>query len=70
VFGTDGGGPFRVGGVIGYPLERIYEEVAYLAYYLGWSADAMLEMEHGDRLKWVEEVAAINRRLADSVGER
>jgi hypothetical protein len=30
----------------------------------------VLEMEHGDRLKWIEEVANINRRLAESVGER
>jgi hypothetical protein len=70
LFRADGGGPLGAGGIVGYPLERIYEEVAYLAYHLGWSAGTMLEMEHSDRLKWVEEVSAINRRLAEPTGGR
>jgi hypothetical protein len=66
LFAANGGGPFCPGGIVGYPLDRIYEEVAYLAYHLGWSPETVLEMEHGDRRKWVEEVARINRRLNEA----
>ncbi|MFN8507100.1 MAG: DUF6760 family protein [Dehalococcoidia bacterium] len=47
----------------GYPLDRVYEEVAYLAYHFHWPADTILEMDHAERRKWVAEVAAINSRL-------
>ncbi|MDI7274907.1 MAG: hypothetical protein QME94_02905 [Anaerolineae bacterium] len=49
--------------MIVYPLDRLYEEVAYVAYHLHWSYDDILRMEHGERQRWVDEVAAINRRL-------
>ena len=52
-----------VGGIVGYPLERLQEEVAYIAYHLHWSLDEILALEHADRRRWAEEVAAINRRL-------
>ena len=46
-----------------YPLERLYEEVAYLAYYLHWGREEILHMEHGERAHWVGEIARINSRL-------
>jgi len=46
-----------------YPLERLYEEMAYLAYHLHWAQNQLLDMEHSDRLRWVEEVSRINQRL-------
>ena len=46
-----------------YPLNRLFEEVAYLAYYLHWSHDQILQMEHHERRLWVSEVAKINQRL-------
>ncbi len=58
------GGRYRQpGGIAGYPLDRVYEEVAYLAYHFHWPADTILEMDHAERRKWVAEVAAINSRL-------
>lgn len=66
--GADGGGgPVRPGGVVGYPLDRLQEEVAYLAYHFHWPMDDLLALEHRDRQIWVEEVAKINRRLASAV---
>ena len=50
---------------MGYPLDRLYEEVAYVAYYFHWPPEQILEMEHGERQKWVEEIAKINRQLTD-----
>ncbi len=50
---------------MGYPLDRLYEEVAYVAYYFHWSMEQVLEMEHAERCRWVEEIAKINRRLSE-----
>jgi hypothetical protein len=45
----------------------LYEEVAFLAYHFHWSADAILEMEHVDRRRWVREVSAINQRMNEGI---
>ena len=59
-------GRFRPpGGVVGYPLERLYEEVAYIAYYFHWPMEQLLELEHGERQRWVDEIGRINRRLGE-----
>jgi hypothetical protein len=50
---------------VGYPLARLYEEVAYIAYYFHWPMEQVLEMEHSERQRWVEEIAKINRRLSE-----
>jgi hypothetical protein len=52
----------RRGGVVGYPLKLLYEEVAFVAYHFHWGADAVLSMEHADRRRWVQEISAINER--------
>jgi hypothetical protein len=48
--------------MMGYPLDRIYEEVAFIAYHFKWSHEEIMEMEHGDRRRWCEEISKINRR--------
>lgn len=55
-------GHLKPGGILGYPLDRVHEEVAYLAYHFNWPPQTILEMEHADRRRWVEQVADINRR--------
>ncbi|HEY8285696.1 MAG TPA: DUF6760 family protein [Chloroflexota bacterium] len=57
-----GGGYYRAGGVARYPLDRVYEEVAYIAYHFHWADEAILGMSHQDRRRWVEEIDQINRR--------
>ena len=47
-----------------YAPERIYAEVAYVAYYLHWSRDEILDLEHAERQRYVAEVAALNTRIA------
>ena len=39
----------------GYPLERIYEEVAFIAYHFKWSYEELMEMDHKERKKWCDE---------------
>lgn len=46
-----------------YEAERLFEEVAYVAYHFHWPLDEILDLEHGDRRRFIEEIASINRRL-------
>ena len=52
----------------GYPLDRLHEEVAYVAWHLHWSYQEVMGMEHTERLRWVDEVAALNQRLSGTDG--
>ena len=62
------GGASR-GGVIVYPLARLYQEMAYIAHHFHWPYDQLMRLDHRERRRWVSEIAAINTRL-DGVGER
>jgi len=48
-----------------YAPDRIYEEVAYVAYHFHWSLDDILDLEHPQRLRYVQEIANINTRLTE-----
>ncbi len=50
---------------MGYPLDRLFEEVAYIAYHFHWPYDQVMCMEHRERQWWVAEIAKINGRLND-----
>ena len=56
-------GAKQPGGVCRYPIARLYEEVAYVAYHFHWPHEQILGLEHLERQKWVTEIAKINRRL-------
>ncbi|MCD7887443.1 MAG: hypothetical protein LUG44_07475 [Clostridiales bacterium] len=47
-----------------YPQDRLYQEMAFLAYYLHWSFQELMELEHGERRRWCREVSAINKKLS------
>ncbi|MEY8199872.1 MAG: DUF6760 family protein [Colwellia sp.] len=46
-----------------YPHERLHEEIAFLGYYLHWSYEALLLMDHDERQQWLTHTSAINRRV-------
>ena len=48
-----------------YATDRLFEEVAYVAYHFHWALDEILDLEHPLRHRFVEEIGGINRRLAD-----
>ena len=48
-----------------YAADRLFEEVAYVAYHLHWSLEEILDLEHPLRQRFVQEIASINRRLAE-----
>jgi len=52
------------------PLDRLYEEAAFLAYHLHWGHAEVLALEHGERRRWCEEVSKINVRLSGERAER
>ena len=54
------------GGILGYPLARLYEEVAFIAYHFHWPHDEVMQLEHEERLKWVTQISAINNQMNGS----
>ena len=48
-----------------YATDRLYAEVAYVAYYLHWSRDDILDLDHLERQRYVTEVAALNTRIEE-----
>lgn len=47
-----------------YPSDRLYEEMAFLAYYLHWPYDQLMQMQHQERRRWCNEVSQINKKLS------
>ncbi len=64
---TRGGGA-EPGGIVGYPLDRLYEEVAFIAYYFHWDYAQILNLSHADRRIWCEQISGINRNLTQESG--
>ena len=48
---------------IAYPIDKLYEEMAFLGYYLHWSRRELLQLPHMERIRWCKEVSEINQRL-------
>jgi hypothetical protein len=46
-----------------YAADRLYAEVAYVAYHFHWSMDEILGLPHAERLRYVGEIASINTRV-------
>jgi hypothetical protein len=47
--------------------DRLFEELAYLAYHFHWPLAEIVDLEHPLRERFVEEIGRINRRLASEV---
>ena len=56
----------RPGGIRGYPLKSLYQEVAFVAYHFHWTPEAILNLEHDQRRRWVEEISSINERMSQT----
>lgn len=50
----------------GYPSELLYEEVAFVAYYLHWPYQQIMDLDHRERQRWVSEVSRVNKRLNEA----
>lgn len=48
-----------------YAPDRIHEEVAYVAYHFHWGLDEILDLEHLQRRRYVQEIANLNTRISE-----
>lgn len=48
-----------------YPADKIYEETAFIGYYMHWNHNEIMEFPHLERIRWCNEISAINRKLND-----
>ncbi|MGK7917246.1 MAG: DUF6760 family protein [Prochloraceae cyanobacterium] len=37
-------------------MEQLYQEVASIAFYFHWSLEDILNLEHRERRRWLEEI--------------
>lgn len=51
------------GGIVSYPLEAVFKEVAFIAYHFHWGREACLELSHKERHAWVKEISSINEKI-------
>jgi hypothetical protein len=47
-----------------YGEERLFEEVAYIAYHFHWPLEEIVDLEHPLRQRFVDEIGRINRQLS------
>jgi hypothetical protein len=52
--------------MIAYPLDRLYDEMAYIARQFHWPYGELMSLDHVERQRWVKEIATINSQLAQS----
>ena len=53
-----------------YPSDQLHEEVAYLAFHFHWGHSDIMQLDHAERRRWVNEIARINRRINEHGGGR
>jgi hypothetical protein len=46
-----------------YPIGKLYEEMAFIAFHFHWSSEELMTLEHRERRRWCQEISSINRRL-------
>lgn len=51
-------------------MARLYEEVAFIAYYLHWAHDEIMALDHASRRRWCEEISGINAKINGGKGEK
>ena len=54
------------GGIVSYPLENIFKEVAFIAYHFHWDRETLLGLAHRERHAWVKEISKINEKINSS----
>ena len=45
-------------------MDRLHEEMAYVAYHFHWSRTELMTLPHAERCRWVREIATINETLS------
>jgi hypothetical protein len=50
---------------VSYPLDQLYQELAFVAYHFHWPHDQIMQLEHAERREWVAQISSINRQMND-----
>ncbi|MFJ6700289.1 DUF6760 family protein [Streptomyces sp. NPDC091272] len=45
-----------------YATDRLHEEVAYVAFHFHWGLEDILDLEHQDRRRFVDQIASLVAR--------
>ena len=53
-------------GLVLYPQERIYQEMTFLSYYLHWSRDEVMRLNHLERRRWCREYFGCEQKLSNT----
>ena len=48
-------------------MNELWQEISYLAYHFHWDLDRLLDLEHGDRIRLLQEVSDLNERAWQGV---
>jgi hypothetical protein len=47
----------------------LFEEIAYVAFHFHWPYHEIMNLDHLERARWVEEIGKINTRLNEEASE-
>ncbi|MEC8276457.1 MAG: DUF6760 family protein [Myxococcota bacterium] len=50
-----------------YPIDRVRDETAFVAYHMHWSLEEILDLPHRERVEWVGQVSNINKKILDTI---
>lgn len=54
---------FFRGSLKSYPLDILYEEISFLAYYFHWPYTEIMNLNHKERMRFCNEVSRINKKM-------
>jgi hypothetical protein len=46
-----------------YPVQSLYEEMAFIAMHLHWPHAELMGLDHRERRQWCRQISAVNRSL-------
>ncbi|MFI1166322.1 DUF6760 family protein [Streptomyces sp. NPDC020801] len=47
-----------------YAIDDLYAEIAYIAYHFHWPLSEILDLEHGERMRYIRQIRTINEHVA------
>ncbi|WP_328667233.1 hypothetical protein OG905_09145 [Streptomyces sp. NBC_00322] len=47
-----------------YATEDLYAEIAYIAYHFHWPLSEILDLDHGERGRYIRQIRSINHHVA------
>ena len=50
-----------------YPLDRMREECAFIAYHFHWALEEIMNLPHKERVEWVGQISKINKKILESI---